>query len=190
MSEDEMKDLWLSQKMEVNLEAGLLNEIRNTTDTIKKKIRWRDRQEELAAAFGSLCFMLAFYFFEDVFVKIGCVLIILFAVEVVVVLRLNRKQPVSIGLSLKEQLQEELKFFRKQRKLLSTVTYWYITPFLIGITFFTWGINDGWIAFVLHSFFNIFIAAAIFIANKKAVQDQFSPLIERLEKLLGQLEKS
>ena len=184
MNEEEMKKLWLEQGLNVRFPASLLDEISQKGDALKKGIKKRDRLEELAALIGGSFFLIPFFSHESLFVKIGCVLIILFAIEVVIVLRLYRKEPRTEGLALKEQLVKELRFFRKQRSLSQKIGYWYIAPCFIGLTFFAYGLSANWWMFGIHTAFNVFIAVYIYRLNRKGVKERYNPLIHRLEKLL------
>lgn len=189
MNEEEMKNLWLGQRMDVTLASGLLQELHKKGNELKKGIKKRDRLEALAALLVSVFFLGPLFSHDDPFVKIGCVLIILYAIEVVVVLRLYRKEPQTEGLPLKEQLQKELLFFLKQKALLKNVAYWYIAPCFIGLTFFAYGVNHYWWAFLIHTGINMAVMVYIYRLNRKSVREQFSPVIDRLQALLKELEK-
>lgn len=187
MNEEEMKKLWLEQDLNVRLPGNLLQEISQKGEDLKKEIKKRDRLEELAALAGGSFFLIPFFSHENLFVKIGCILIILFAIEVVIVLRLFRKEPRTEGFSLSEQFKEELRFFRKQRALSEKIVFWYIAPCFVGLTFFAYGLSaNGWM-FGIHTAFNVFIAVYIYRLNRKAVKERYNPLIYRLEELLAGL---
>lgn len=116
-------------------------------------------------------------------------IIILYAIEVVVVLRQYRKEPPTEELPLKEQLQKELLFFLKQKAVLKTVAYWCIAPCFIGLTFFAYGVNHYWWAFLIHTGSSIAFMVYIYRLNRKNLREQFSPVINRLQALLRELEK-
>lgn len=161
MNEEEMKRLWLGQGLDVSLSSGLVQEFRQKGDELKKGVKKRDRMEELAALLGSIFFLMILFVNNNPFVKIGCVLIILYAIEVVVVLRLYRKEPKTEGLPLTEQLQKELRFFLKQKALLKNVVYWYIAPCFIGLTIFAYGVNEFLWMFLIHSGINVLLMVYI-----------------------------
>lgn len=56
MNEEEMKNLWLGQRMDVTLGSVLLQELHKTGNELKKKIKMRDRLEALAVLLVSVFF--------------------------------------------------------------------------------------------------------------------------------------
>lgn len=187
MNEEEMKKLWLEQSSGVNMKAGLVEEIQGRLRALNKKIKWRDRLE-----IGVALLMTPFFLFIAVVVpfpltKIGAVIVAMAMLLIVYVLKSNQKKHAALPLSLREQVEEELNFLKKQRYLLSNVLYWYLLPFFIGLSLFFFGMKRSYADFFLLEGIVVVVCAGIWYANKYAVEKEVRPSIQALQIFLDKL---
>jgi hypothetical protein len=125
--------------------------------------------------------------------RLGAGLIVIFGFFAIFKLWHTRRQKNKIDYttSLKQQLITAKSYVEKEKRLLSTILYWYILPFFIGGILFTAGrpmIGPWFLGFFILS--NILVSGHIWRMNRRTVKKQLNPLIEEIDNTLQELEAS
>jgi len=189
MNEEEIKKIWTASGTQYfTVDSETVKQLRTQVDRMDKVIRRRDWRESGAAVLVALAFGGMAFWFENVYTIAGCVLIVMASALILWVLRKSRKQETEEQLPIREHLQAELEFYRKQRQLLKHVLAWYILPIFAGLTLFYLGLTNGWVEFVAFSLLNVGVMAYIWYLNQQAVRKEIEPLITSLEQLQQNLE--
>jgi len=189
MKEEEIKKIWTNTDAPYYpVDAVSLARLRSEVNHMDKVIRRRDWREIGVAIIVALVFGSMAFWFENVYTKVGSILVVLASVLIVWVLRKSRKQEAKEQMPVREQVEAELDVYRKQRRILKNVLIWYILPIFAGITLFYWGITDGWVDFFAFTLLNIGVMAYIWYLNQQAVKKEIDPLIASLEQLQLNLE--
>jgi hypothetical protein len=209
MLEQELKDIWnnSSQPEQISIETKLLTEELNTKiNSIQKKIRSRDVREISASMIGILLF--GYLLFEIPFpiTKVACGLAIAWFGFVILKFRKSKIQnnKTDFSLTIAEQLNNQKTIMVQQSSLLDSALYWYaIPPFIMNFIFilglenpidYNW--TNSFAESILPLTSNLKILTltglAIFYAftfwiNKRALNKDVKPTIERIEKMQQQI---
>ncbi len=209
MLEQELKDIWKnsSQTGQISIETKQLTEELNTKiNSIQKKIRSRDITEISASVIGILLF--GYLLFEIPFpiTKVACSLAIAWFVFVIVKFRKSKLQntKTDFSLTISNQLNNVKKSMLHQSSLLDSALYWYaIPPFIMNFIFILGlenPIDYNWSSSVAESLlplsFNFKIITLVGLAsfyaftfwvNKRTLNKDVKPTLERIEKLQQQI---
>ena len=189
MKEEEIRKIWTNADAPYYpVDAASLTRLRSEVDRLDKVIRQRDWWEIGTAVLVAFVFGGMAFWIENVYTKIGSILVVLAAALIVWVLRKSRKQETNGQMTVKEQVEAELVFYRKQRRILKNVLFWYIFPIFAGLTLFYLGLTNGWVDFFAFTLLNIGVMAYIGYLNQQAVRKEVEPLIALLEQLQQNLE--
>lgn len=190
MNDEFLQSAW--QKMKAPLQTeNILDVTMSEMETIKRKVRRRNRREIGAAIFLMLFFMPIGYFAANIYSKIGAFIVVLSAIMIIVMLQ-NRKNTATADITLPAvlYLYQHLNYLKKEVSILSTVLYWYILPLLIGFAIFFIGQDDNKIrSLIFHYALLIFVGLLVYILNKVAVKLILQPLVTKLETLLKEEEQ-
>ena len=189
MKEEELRKIWINADVPYySVDAASLIRLRTEVDRLNKVIRGRDWGEIVIAILGALAFGGMAFWFENVYTKVGSVLLVLASVLIVWVLRISRKQKTKEQMPVRKQVEAELVFFRKQRRILKNVLAWYILPIFAGLTPFQLGLTESWGEFFVFSLVNIGLMIYAWYLNQQVVRKEIEPLIASLEQLQQNLE--
>jgi protein-S-isoprenylcysteine O-methyltransferase Ste14 len=189
MKEEEIRRIWTNAEVpNFPVDAVSITRLRSEVDRLDKVIRQRDRREIGTAALIAFAFGGMGFWFDDVYTKAGCILIVLASFLIVWVLRKSRKRETKAQLPIREHVEAELFFYRKQRRILKNVSTWYISPIFAGLTLFYLGLVGSWTEFVGFTFINLGVMIFVVYLNRQAIRKEIDPLIASLEKLQLNLE--
>lgn len=190
METKEWNQLWnqLDQnKIEMN-DARLLIELTDEGNKMDRKIKQRDGMESLVAVVLIPVAIALAFILPTIASKIVILMIIPYALLVIYKLRKAKKQgPDKVYLSLKENLTEDLSFYKRQRDLLNSVLGWYISPAMIVTLGLFVSLNMPMQKLLVFAPVTIGLGAFIYWLNKRALKQQIAPLIKKMEGLLSSL---
>lgn len=177
MANEDPLRVWQEQPVEGA--APPLEEIRRRAGKFESRIRNRNRREYIGAAVVLAAFTFYFFWFSDLLVRVGSVLII--AGTIYVVRQLYRRStpaamPAEFGLTA------SVEFYRselvRQRDLLQSVWKWYLAPFVPGMVMF----SRGKIPFLTS---NTIVFGLVWWMNRRGA-GRLTRQIEELDRLGGE----
>ncbi len=196
MIEDELIKIWQSSPNQERVKfekSRLMLDVQSTLDHLHKKIGYRDAMEQIAVVVGIPIFAYYAYHIPFVLTKITSVLIIFWGVFVIIRIRSAKKhKPSAFTETYLEYLYKTREYLRIQKRLLDSVLYWYILPAMTLIFLFTLGpgIAGRLPKIVKIAAGNVAIGVATYFLNKRAVQKQLMPRLEKIDALIKVMEKS
>ncbi|MDW3197587.1 MAG: hypothetical protein R8G66_34795 [Cytophagales bacterium] len=210
MQEEELKRIWntsADQNMvKINIKE-LIRDMKSTMDKFDNKIRKRDITE-IFGALGAI-FFFAYIGYEFPFPSSKVASIIGIAWGIYVIYRLKSaqksKKPDDFTQTIEEQLEEHKKHLQGQKKLLSTVWYWYVLPPFLSNAILFIGMGDpgeydwtptifsppysiGQLLLILG--FLVLIYGYIIWLNLKAVRVNIQPAIQEVEQMQRQMSEN
>lgn len=194
--EDELVKIWQSSPNQERVKferSRLLLDVQTNIDRLNKMIKQRDLREIAGVALATPIFSFIAYRTPFVMTKIGALVIVLAGIFVAWRLRNAQKRKSDpVTATYLEYLYKTRQILRAQKHLLDTVLYWYISPFLIGVTFMLLGRYGE--AEKLHMFIKgeigaVLIGVIVYFLNKRAVKSILIPQLEKIERLISVLEK-
>jgi len=218
MLEQELKDIWKNSSQEEKISfdlSQLMVELNRKIDRLKKIIHRRDLREIGASIFGIIGFSYLGYEIPFPITKIACVLTIGWFFYVIYKLRKNKKQKITVDISLPfvEQMTNQKANLLRELQLLKSVLYWYVIPPVIFNILFIFGFGNPaeyewnpWLIkkltlenslYLLPIALNVkllYISGTllfnVFIIwiNKRAVRISLLPLIENADTIISELE--
>jgi hypothetical protein len=192
MEETTLKQLWLNacqeQKIEIDIDK-FIESINQKMSIMEKRIKMRDRREIIVSALLVPLFGWFFIKSPQILSKIGSAVII--AACFMVIFRLKKARKINVpqdpASEVKHHLMVSLQQVRKQITLLSTVLWWYLLPFFIGVLCFYYSYP---VSFLHKSCYTLIVATVygyIYYINKKVVRKRLRPMetsiLETLEEL-------
>jgi len=185
MNDELLQSAW--QKMKAPLQTGnILDNTMSEIETLKKKIRRRNRREIGAAIVLLLIFLPICCFAANIYSRTGAFIVVLSAIAIILKLQ-NRKNTAAADITLPPvpYLYQHLIYLKNEVRILSTVLYWYILPPMTGFALFFLGHDNNNIhSLIFHYGILIFVGLMVYILNKMAVKLILQPLVIRLETLL------
>lgn len=195
MIESELVKIWQSSPNQerAKFEKSLLMiDVQATLDHIHKKIKSRDLMEQAAVLVCIPIFTYYAYTIPFTLTKITSVLIILWGVYMVIRLRNAKKnKPGAFTETYLEYLYKTREYLNVQKRLIDSVLYWYILPVAILVFLFTLGpgIAGRLPTIIKMGIGNVALAVTIYYLNKRAVQKELIPRLEKIDELINALEK-
>lgn len=194
MKDEELKAIWKAshERMEtINLNNLNLNDMNQAIKKFERRITRRNNREIAVAICSIAVFVVFAYIKTTLTAKLGAILIILYAANVIYRLRKTEsKQPTfDVTRSMKAQLIDYQLYIKEERKLLKNITYWYLLPMLPGLVLFFIGSGTSIIAAVVYFVVLAIMFTGIYHLNQKAVKVNMNPLIEDIDKALATLEE-
>jgi hypothetical protein len=135
--------------------------------------------------------MFSAYAIPHLLTKIASVLIIGYAIYIAIRLRNAEKhKPGAFTETYVEYLQKMRAYILIQKQLLDSVIYWYILPGMFFTMLFVlgFGITGRLIPILKMTVVNIGLAVTTYYLNKRAVQKELVPRLEKIEALIKVLE--
>ncbi|MGF1585610.1 MAG: hypothetical protein ACFCUM_09835 [Bacteroidales bacterium] len=182
----EIKILWKSlEEFEmVTFDKETLSlKVQSHCSKIEKQIKRRNTFEIMTAISMMPAAVLIAWLHQSILVKSGALLMLPYLVYVIFkILHVRKwKKPVDEFSDNLEFIRQNLLYYRKEKHLLETVPYWYVTPVVICTTLIL--IGTGLSGFKLYYAFTVMIGMVYLITslNKQVVARRISPLIEKLE---------
>jgi hypothetical protein len=199
MTYDDIEKAWRegnNRQGEIHIhEDILLREIKNSQEEFNKKVFWRDAREVLAA-------VAVIVWFIYVGVKINAVWPFLLAAgglwvaTYIVFKRLIAKERVNTNHVLARIVEESINDVQKQIKMLDTVFYWYLLPWVPGFTLqhiSFWTTTDltklsNVMIGVILAFFEVAVFAGAYYLNKHYAKKKLQLREKELQELRSALE--
>lgn len=195
MDDNTLKYLWLNSCKEQNVEVNtdkLIDSINKKISDMERLVKRRDRLEIFLAVFMTALF--GWWLLADVhtLAKIGDAIIIAGCLLVIFKLLYARKVNVKQdnASEIKYYLMVSLEHTRKQIKLLSTVLWWYLLPFFIGIACIFCAYLPSLLSKAIYIAIVAVLYGYIYYLNKRAVKNNLRPLENNLIKALEELSAS
>jgi hypothetical protein len=192
MSDNELKDIWKRASVVETInysEAELLHELKSNLGDFEGKLKNRDRLEMLAGVFIVITFGLAIFHFPALLSKIGLGIGAIYGLVVISVLRqMKIHRNVDASLPMREYLVNYRRYLLKEKSLLDYVVYWYILPPAVSVFLFFVGLGLPVLVLCLLMGFVLCLYTFIYFLNKKAVKNDFVPLIAKIENVIAENE--
>ena len=209
MLEQELKDLWRNspEKERIKFDLSrLMIDLNGQLDQLNARIKKRDRNDIITMLVSIPIFTYLIYIVPFPMTRIGLVLAILGMVWHVLKRRdhyLNRL-PVNHALPFREQLDIQKANLEHEKKLMSTVLYWFLIPSFIPFAVSILGLGDprnyGWSNAILDQLlpmpmiyklaylvFAAIVFCAIYWENNRIVRRTLQPMIREIEEAQREL---
>lgn len=193
MLEEELKRIWSTstQQERVKLDkALLLQDMDKQLKSLDRGIKFRNALEIGVAIFLLPMFLVTAIFIPFLFSKIGSVVLMGFCAFLIYKLRKVRaNKPTDVALPLKEYLQAQRLYLQQEMHLLATVAYWYIAPFVIGVSLFFIGFaeikTEGlWLKIIGV----VVLGVVVWFINQREVEKRLRPMLEKLNHTINSLQ--
>lgn len=187
MNDELLKSMWADANkgnavsFNKDMLAGELDsELKKWNEAITK----RNRQEIATAITLMPLFLIAAYISTPILSKIGALLVIPYCCLVIYMLRRAQQfKIVDNTIPTRDFLAGYKYYLEKERALLSNVAYWYILPAMLCMGLYFAGLHKYYALIFMLSF-----GVVLYYYNKKAVTEQFDPLLERISDELKQMQ--
>jgi hypothetical protein len=192
MIENELVKIWQSSPNQERVKfekSRLMIDVQSTVDQIHRKIKYRDLAEQLGAILVSPVFIYYAFTIPFLLTKIASILIVVWAMYVIFRIRQAKKhKPGAFTDNYLQYLHTTKKYLLVQKDMIDNVLYWYILPAMILMFMFILGPGvtpERMSKLTSMGILNIFIGAATYYLNKRAVKKQLLPRLEKIDKLIG-----
>jgi hypothetical protein len=191
MDDDTLKQLWLNadqQKVEINM-GKLIETINLKLSKMDKQIKRRDVQEIFIAAIFIPLFGWWMFVSLPLLAKIGAAIIFVNCILVILKLINARKVRVTEERTsqIKYHLTVSLQRVRNQIRLHSTILWWYLLPFFVGVICLIYGYVNSMAANIVYTLIVALVYGYIWYKNKQAVRKYMKPLEENIMNALNEL---
>ena len=193
--EEELIKIWQSSPNQERIKfekSRLMIDVQSSMGDFHKKIKYRDLREQLAVLLIIPAFAYSAYAIPHLLTKVASVLIIGYGLFVAIRLRNAKKhKPGAFTETYLEYLHKTKDYLLIQKQLMDSVLYWYILPgmTLTMLFFLGFGITDRLKPILKMGLGNIALAVATYYLNKGAVKKEIIPRLEKVDELMGVLEK-
>ncbi|WP_018476882.1 hypothetical protein [Pontibacter roseus] len=193
MLDEELKRIWnaSTQQERVKLDlALLLQDVDNQLRALDRGIKFRNVLEIGVAVFLLPMFLISAVFIPFLLSKIGSIILMGFCAFLIYKLKKVRAQkPKDVALPLKEYLQEQRLYLQQEMRLLTTVAYWYIAPFVVGMSLFFIGFAEiGAEGLWLKVVGAIVLGIVIYFLNQWELNRRLKPMLEKLNQTISSLQ--
>ncbi|MDW3196683.1 MAG: hypothetical protein R8G66_30175 [Cytophagales bacterium] len=209
MLEQELKDLWRNspetERIKFDL-SRLMIDLNGQLEDLNARIKRRDRMDIITMLISIPVFSYLIFIIPFPVTKAGLVLAILGMIWHVFKRRdhyLNRI-PVNHTLSFKEQLENQKLNLEHEKKLMSTVLYWFLIPSFVPFAVSVLGLGDpqayGWSNFIIDQLlpmpiiyklayltFAAIVFTMIYRENNRVVRRTLMPMIREIEEAQQEL---
>ena len=191
MDESNLKQWWLnssaSQKVEVDTEKLLVN-INQKMIKMKKTIKRRDRLEITVAACMIPLFVYMVINSPALLAKVGAAVIA--GTCILVIFKLARARRISVkedaASPIRHQLLVSLQQLNQQIQLVSTVLWWYLLPFFVGVTCLFYSASYSALNKAVYTAAVMILYGYIYYLNRKTLKKHLIPLHKNLTKALDE----
>ncbi|MEW5916554.1 MAG: hypothetical protein AB1762_09120 [Gemmatimonadota bacterium] len=180
---DELKADWLKGDDSSERTDDVIARVRARATELHRAIRKRDRLEIITAAVLLPLFLWLAYETRFVASKIGALIVAISCVTIPLRLRAAQRSAPDYTLPLQAMLRAELESAHAQRRLLSTIAWWYAGPIWVGVTLFMIGPLSVGQAIAVTVGSTLFMSLVVAV-NRSAVRTQIEPRIAELRALL------
>jgi hypothetical protein len=180
---DELKAHWSQGQSPSEPADTVIARVRARSLELHRAIRKRDRIEILTAAVLLPAFLWLAYVTRFPESRIGALIVALSCVLVPLRLRSAQRPAPDYTVTLQDMVRRELESALAQKRLLSSVAWWYAGPIWLGVTLFMIGPLSLWPAVAVTIGTTLFMALIVAM-NRSAVRTQIEPRISELRALL------
>jgi CDP-diglyceride synthetase len=198
MINDEIDEIWKSfpKAEKVKFEKHrLMLELQSNLDNLHKQMRSRDTREIYAAKIVIPMFILTAVLIPFLITKIASILVAIWSCFVIYKLRqTNNNKILNYNENYLIYLQQNKEYLQNQKKLLDSVFWWYIIPFLFCMSLFFIGFLDNsnksnWVITTLLIGVVLF-SVFIYIMNKRVSKNEFDGRISKIENLIKMMKST
>lgn len=169
--------------------SRLMIDVQSSMDSLHKKIKYRDLKDTVSAMIIIPVFSFYIYIVPFTLSKIASGLTALWAIYLIIRLRKAKKnKPSAFMGTYLDYLYKSRQFLLDQKRLMDTVLYWAIIPFIALTSLFFIGFidrpgvtNTRTIALCGGS---VVLGISVYFMNKWAVKKQILPRLEKVERLI------
>jgi hypothetical protein len=199
MNFDELQKQWQSQPggLKIRIDADvLLKEVQRNKESFESSVFWSDVREigiSLALVPIFIYFALTMHVWTLYLPALACVFLPAF---MIIDRTIQKKKLPNLSDSLTGCIEISLAQVEHQTWLLKNVFWWYLLPFIIGVSIF-W-VHVGWLArdaggtgllFIGGCFALLFVVSVgVYYLNQWAVRKELLPRKQELEQLLRSLQ--
>lgn len=198
MKLDDLKQDWhktIKTEPVSNDFGKVISAIEKETNKIDKEIKRRDFLEISIAILLIPFWIYGLTISVSSMQTIGCVVAIGASFYISYKLLAAKKGTTEKSDNIKEFLLQEKQKLSKQKRLLETVAWWYISPITLAILLITLGsnVNDAGIPQIPSNMYWYYISLVLLVVgvyglNKRAAKKKFGPLLSNVEKRLSELD--
>ena len=191
MNENDIKKIWESGMLRTAVEIDtdrIAADLNIQLNDFKKAIQKRNMYEYAAIAIllpvtGAMVVAV-----QGTFAKIALAMSIPWAIWAAYKIYNVRHKEHIYATSMKAYLMQCISYLAAERKLVSSVLYWYILPPNICAVLFFIGLGIRGIPLLVMAIGIVVLVAFTYFLNQRSVKTKFDPLIKKLETTLSQLE--
>jgi hypothetical protein len=184
MQLDDLKGEWLGDDSERRPIADAeIARIRARAAELHRAVRRRDRLEIAAALLVLPIFIWLAFRTSFQVSRLGALIVAAASIVIPLRLRAAQRPAPDYSLPLKAMLHAELESAQAQKRLLSSVVWWYAGPIWLGVTLFMIGPLSKWPAVLATAASTVFMGLVAML-NRSAVREQIDPRIAELQALL------
>ncbi len=190
MDELNLKNIWQvgnSHKQVFINTQQLLTELTKDLNAFEAKLKKRDSLEITVALVMIPAAIVLAYFANSFLQQLGFGLIVPYCLLVIFQLKRVRKFKTLINLiqSQNDFLSQSKDYLIKEMNLLKSVLYWYILPALLSATLINLGSDSSQLEQIITFVVMVIVFAYIYYLNRKAVKNDFEPLIDKINSALN-----
>jgi uncharacterized membrane protein len=193
MMEDELIKIWQSSpKVEqVKFEKSrLMLDLQSSLNRLQRSWKFMELREIIVALIVIPFFIHRAYIADEILIKIGSIWIVLSGIYIITRLTSVKKYKPNISKeTYLDYLFKSKEYLSIQKKLLSTVLYWYFLPCAIGILLVFVGSIENMQKLSLNILGLIGLGAIIYFLNKRAVKKTIQPRLEKIDELIKVMEE-
>ena len=198
MINDEIDEIWNSfskaEKVKID-QHRMMVELRSNLDNLQKQIRLRDKREITVAIIVIPMFIIIAVLIPFLITKIASILLAIWSCFVIYKLRqTNNNEPIHYNEKYLRYLEQNKEYLQDQKKLLASVFWWYIAPFLFCSTLFLIGFLDtsnksNWVSIAMIIGVVLF-SVLLYIMNKNVSKNELDPRISKIENLIKKMKST
>ena len=195
MELDELKSIWKKQTPGKHIEytdTEHMMMINNRMISFDEQVRSRDRLEIAACFFVAVTFGIWFFTATSIWTQLGCITLVLASIFIGIRLKMSQPKRTAEDLtcdhSLGQHLKEELAKVKRQKKLLTNVAWWYLSPIYLGQVFITLGFTLSPVYKAGYLGLVTILSIYIWYVNQQTVKARFDPLLNDLKASIEFLE--
>jgi hypothetical protein len=192
MIENELKRIWQGAAPEQKLlldKTRLLMELDHFLNDFEKGLKNRDRREITVAWLMIPVLTVIAIFIPFVLSKIAMWLLIPWCLLVIYKLKAVKKlKPAEPALDMRTYLLQQKNYLLEQRKLISTVLYWYLLPPTALLLLFFAGFDLPTYRLITHFSIVLAVNGVVYYLNRRAIITDFDPALKKIDDSLEELE--
>jgi FtsH-binding integral membrane protein len=197
MKLDDLKNDWQKKVQATEVSDEIQETVNMLLDKVNKidaEIKRRDRLEIGAALVLIPVWVVGLFLSASTIQSVGFVCAILSCLYIPYKMQKAKQVKPAADSSMRAHLERERKKVLQQKDMLESIVWWYLGPLGVSIAFISLGSNVNASGMPIVSAFTAFYLVAvvalytgIYFMNKKGVNTKLKPLLENIDKQLGEL---